>query len=125
MSGKSELKIFDDHPPQVVVQSATFEEVFPSNALDASSNVIEFRIPGSNIDYLDLNDTLMVMSLKIVGKDGKALAASVTNPVPSNYFMYTLFSDISLHLNEIQIEGGHSMYPCISMMKVKRKSCMV
>jgi len=31
--------------------------------------------------------------------------------VPANYFLNALFSDVTLALNEIQIEGGTSMYP--------------
>ena len=60
MSGKTELLIFDDHPPQVVVERAIFQDVYPSTALDSTTKMIDFQINGSNTEYLDLNDTLLI-----------------------------------------------------------------
>jgi hypothetical protein len=112
MSGKSELSIFDDVSPQVVIDSAIFQDVHPQTALDSNSDVIDFYIAGSNTEYLDLNDTLLSLRLHICRADGKAFTATdVTRPVPSNYFLNALFSDVSLSLNDTQIEGGHTMYP--------------
>jgi len=42
MSGKSELIIFEDIPPQVVVESAAFQDLHPSSALDDNSPKIDF-----------------------------------------------------------------------------------
>jgi hypothetical protein len=110
MSGKTELKIFDDHPPQVVVEAGFFEDIHPRTSLD-DSNVIEFYIPASNVDYLDLNDTLLTLQLKIVKKDGTSIGANDQKPVPSHYFMHSLFSNISVSMNDTIIEGGSSLYP--------------
>jgi hypothetical protein len=110
MSGKTELKIFDDHPPQVVVEAGFFEDIHPRTSLD-DSNVIEFYIPASNVDYLDLNDTLLTLQLKIVKSDGTSLIDTDQKPVPSNFFMHSLFSNISVSMNDTIIEGGSSLYP--------------
>ena len=110
MSGKSELRIFDEHPPQVAVDSGIFQDVYPVTALDATTNVIEFLVQGSQEDYLDLNDTLLSIRVKVVKPDGKPLVAD-EEPTPANYFMHTLFSDISMYLNDTQIEGGDPNYP--------------
>lgn len=112
MSGKSELKIFDDHPPQVVVDSGYFEDVHPRTSLSDSANLIEFFIAGSNVDYLDLNDTLLSLQIKILNKDGTGIKDDATKPYPANYTMHAMFSDISLSLNDTQIEGGGgNIYP--------------
>lgn len=110
MSGKTELKIFDDHPPQVVVESGSFEEVFPRSSLD-DSNQIEFFIAASNVDYLDLNDTLLSVQVKVVKKDGIEIKTEDPQPIPSTHFLHTLFSDVTLSLNDTVIEGGAKMYP--------------
>ena len=120
MSGKSELKIFDDHPPQVVVDSAYFEDMHPQGSLE-SDNIIEFYIPASNTDYLDLNDTLLTVQVKVVYKNDKEMKSDdkIPPPVPSNFFMYALFSDVTLSLNNTVIEGGESLYPykaCMSAL---------
>jgi len=109
MSGKTELKIFDDHPPQVVVEAGYFEDIHPQTSMDDSIN-LEFSVPASNVDYLDLNDTLLSLQVKVVKSDGTALTDK-DNPVASNYFMHSLFSDISLSLNDTVIEGGSQLYP--------------
>ena len=63
---KTELCIFDSALPQVVVDSTSFEEIYPINALEGKSD-IQFTIVGSNTDYLDLNDTLLSVSVKVTG----------------------------------------------------------
>ena len=108
MSGKTELKIFDDHPPQVVIEAGYFEDVYPKAATE--STTIEFEVPSSNVDYMDLNDTLLSLQVKVVKADGTALTDK-DKPVPSDYFMHSLFSDVSLALNDTTIEGGSGIYP--------------
>ena len=52
---KTELCIFDSALPQVVVESANFEEVFPLNSVEgANHRDIIFNIIGSTNEYLDL-----------------------------------------------------------------------
>ena len=105
---KTELCIFDAALPQVVVESSNFEEIFPLNALDKNSD-IQFNIIASNTDYLDLNDTLLSVTVKVLGEDEKVLAdnADVT---PGNYFFHTLFKDVILSMNNEVIEGGNLTY---------------
>jgi hypothetical protein len=108
MSGKTELKIFDDHPPQVVIESAYFEDIYPTSSLDESNSVIEFVIPGSNVDYLDLNDTLLSVQLKVLKMDGTNIKEEYE---AANFFLHALFKDVSLYLNDVLIEGGTTLYP--------------
>ena len=107
---KSELCIFDGPLPQVVIDSSSFEEIFPTNSITADKQpVIEFNIIGSNTDYLDLNDTLLFIDLKVVD-DKKAILTDASDVVPGNYMFHTLFSDVILSLNNIVIEGGNANY---------------
>lgn len=110
MSGKSELKIFDDHPPQVVVESGYFEDVHPKASTEGHSNIIEFVIAASNVDYLDLNDSILSVRVTITKSDGTAIGKTDQKPVVANFMLYSLFSDATLTLNDTQIEGGSSLY---------------
>ena len=114
MSGKSELIIFEDIPPQVVVESAAFQDLHPSSALDDNSPKIDFLINGSNTDYLDLNDTLLSITCKVFNSDGTKIPANAVagavHPVPANYFMNALFKTITVKLNGNLIEGGDEYY---------------
>jgi len=105
---KSELCIFDTARPQVVVENAVFEEIYPTNAVTEKSSTIEFNIIGSNTEYLDLNDTLLLIEVEVqfASKAGTA-APDVT---PSNYMFHKLFSDVLVYLNNEKIEGGNGSY---------------
>lgn len=106
---KSELCIFDRPTPQVVIEHASFEEVFPVNSITPENTDLEFHINGSQTEYLDLNDTLLYVTLKVVQHDGSKLpdAHKVT---PSNYLFHTLFKDVILGFNSTKIEGGNGTY---------------
>ncbi len=106
--GKSELCLFDKASPQVVVEKALFCDIHPTTTIDRSGR-IEFLISGSGTEYLDLNDTLLYVKLKVTTKDGKPLAKEAV-VTPSNYFLNSLFDDVSLSLNNILIEGGNHLY---------------
>lgn len=105
--GKTELCIFDRPTPQVVVDTASFEEIFPLNTISGDDVDIEFKIQGSNTHYLDLNDTLLYVETKVVKEDGNTLDTTVT---PANYFFHSLFKDIIVTMNSQQIEGGNNSY---------------
>lgn len=109
MSGKSELSIFDKPDPQIVVQNATFEEIFPTNTLSGEAADIEFKINASNIDYLDLNDTLLYVSVKVVQENGSPLVDKA-DVCPNDYFFHSLFKDVILKFNSMLVEGGNNTY---------------
>jgi len=107
---KTELCIFDSALPQVVVESANFEEVFPLNSVEgANQRDIIFNIIGSTNEYLDLNDTMLYVQVMVTAENGDKIddKADVT---PSNYMFHTLFKDAILSLNNVRIEGGNGVY---------------
>jgi len=107
MSGKSELRIFDKLSPQVVIESAIFHDVHPSTSLASNSTSIEFLIHGSLNEYLDLNDTPLYIKCKATKDDGTNLDVDT---VPTNFTLNSLFSDVTLALNEVVIGGGNQLY---------------
>jgi hypothetical protein len=112
MSGKSELDIFTDISPQIVAESAIFQDVYPSTAIDSTTTNIKFVIQPSLTDYLDLNDTLLSMRVSVVMGDGSNIAkADIDKVVPTNYFLNALFENVSLSLNNVEIESYAKLYP--------------
>ena len=108
--GKSELCIFDRATPQVVVENGKFEEIFPVNSIAGKSHAdLEFNIVGSHTEYLDLNDTLLCVELKVVDDKGADYTVDAAN-TPSNYMFHTLWKDVILTLNTEKIEGGDNNY---------------
>jgi len=115
--GKSELCIFDHAAPQVVIDSSVFEELFPVNSFSESSNAeIDFRIVASDTDYLDLNDTLLYVKVKVTDSADAALADAV-DVTPSNMFFHSIFKDVILSLNGVKIEGGNDYYAQKAMIE--------
>ena len=109
MSGKSELEVFGQQFAQIVIDAASFVDVNPQTSLSENASTIEFVINGSEAEYLDLNDTLLYLRVKVTTGDGKTLPAGST-ATPSNFFMNALFSDVTLQLNDTVVEGGNQLY---------------
>ena len=106
--GKSELCIFDHAVPQVVIDASAFETIYPKDSI-SNTNVIEFQINGSENEYLDLNDTLLCVKIKVTKEDGSNLAADA-DVTPSNYLLHTLFKEAMLSLNNVKIEDSNDKY---------------
>ncbi len=115
--GKTELCIFDAALPQTVVESSNFEEIFPLNTITGDDCPdIEFNIIGSNTDYLDLNDSLLFVEIKVKDKDGAALV-DASDVVPVNFLLHALFKDVILTMNNEVIEGGNGVYAQKAMIE--------
>lgn len=111
IAGKTELDIFSSAPPQVVVESYSFEEIYPKDSIHGyAQSQIQFDIVGSEDDYIDLNETLLTVKIKAVGVDGKDLTVDVAKMIPSNYLLYTLFKDVTLYLNHTKVEETNDTY---------------
>ena len=116
---KTELCIFDTAMPQVVVDNACFEEIFPVNTITGKNETdVEFNIIGSNTDYLDLNDTLLYVELKVQSVDKGELKdlAAAADVTPTNFMFHTLFKDALLSFNNEKIEGGNNVYAHKAML---------
>ena len=59
----------------------------------------EFAVSGSGDDYIDLANTYLFVEAQIVDDDDTALDGGA-NVGPVNLWMHSLFSDVSVSLNE-------------------------
>jgi hypothetical protein len=107
---KSELALFEPRPVQVVLEQGSWIDFHPLNSLGSGNGPIEFNIAGSSDSYLDLNDTVLSITAKVVKAGGDDLETE-DDVSPSNCWMQSLFSDVSLTLGDRQIEGGNQMNP--------------
>src|SRR6266850_2748294 len=109
---KSELSLFDARPMQTVMNSAQWVDIHPLNNVSQDNAPIEFTITGSSDEYLDLNDTLLQLTCKVVKEDGSnfvAVDAQAASPV--NNWMHSIFSDVKLIMGDKQLEGGVQLHP--------------
>lgn len=107
---KSELLIFDETPVQTSLTSSSWVD-FHSISNTASGGPIEFFIPGSQDEYLDLNDTKLYLQVRIEPTPADSVVA------PANLMLSTLFKDVSIKLNETTIQGGEQLYAYKAMIE--------
>lgn len=111
---KSELELFEPPLIQMSMTRSVFVDIYPLTSLDGSGP-IEFHLMGTQDEYLDLNDSMLYIKMKVLKSDGTDLAVNA-DAVPANLTLDALFSDVSLTLNDTLIEGGHHLYPFKSIL---------
>lgn len=109
MSINTGLALFDDLPVSGGIQRSYFVDYHPISSL-TGNGPIEFSIPSSNEEYIDCNDINILLQLKITKSDGTKLDAGLKVGF-INSISSSLFSDVTLLLNDTQIEGGQQLYP--------------
>ncbi|XP_056102088.1 uncharacterized protein F54H12.2-like [Rhinichthys klamathensis goyatoka] len=112
MSGeciKSELDLFTVPLTQTVIEKNGYLEVPPLSAISDSAP-LEFFIAGNGEDYVDLNNTLLYLKLKITRPNG----ADIADPARValiNYPGATIFSQVDVSLGDRLISQSSSTYP--------------
>lgn len=105
---KSELNLFALPPTQTVIEKGHWVQYHPI-ANVASGGPIEFIIPGSAEDYLDLSETRIYVKVKILKNDGKPITTD--NKIgPVNLFLHSLFSQVDVSLNERMVSCSSNTY---------------
>ena len=94
---KTELDLFTVPPTQNSFVDSHVVEHQPMASLD-SGGPIEFLIPGSGDDYLDLANTMLHVQVKVTRANGDDL--DLVDPVgPVNNWLHSLFSQVDVYLN--------------------------
>ncbi|XP_065150159.1 uncharacterized protein F54H12.2-like [Paramisgurnus dabryanus] len=106
---KSELDLFTVPLTQMAIEKNTYIEIPPLSAISDSSP-LEFFIAGTGEDYVDLNNTLLFLRLKITNPDGTDIADGA--PVGlSNYPSCSIFGQVDVLLGDRLISQSTSTYP--------------
>jgi len=105
----SNLDLFSVPPTQTSVEFGTLVDYHPITNV-ADGGPIEFDIPGSGMDYLDLANTMLYVRAKITQRNGNDLGAD-TAVAPVNVFLHSLFSQVDMTLNGTVVTAANNMYP--------------
>lgn len=76
---------------------------------------IEFYIPGSDREYIDLNSSRLEVKLKVV--DSKPINLDIANQADHkkvsviNLTLHSLFSHVSMELGDVEIADANGVYP--------------
>ena len=105
----AELDLFSRRPIQTDIEDVSYVYFYPLVNPKGNSGPIEFYIPGNSLYYLDLYDSSLGIHAKV--KNGNDDLATDASLAPVNNWLHSLFSDISLTLNDTVVEGGSHLYP--------------
>lgn len=106
---KTELDLFTTLPLQTCIQKGLWVEYQPLSSLE-SSGPVEFHIPGSSNEYIDIYQTQLMVKGKIVKKDKNELDLKVDKVAPVNLFLHSLFSQVDLYLNDKMVTSATNLY---------------
>ena len=105
----SALCIFDEQDVQTDIIGNIVTDYYPLTSL-AAKGPIEFHVPGTVDEYIDLSDLTILLHLKITKKDGSNLAAG-DKVCFINQAISSVFQDVFLTIADTQVEGGQHCYP--------------
>ena len=106
---RSELDLFSLPPTQTAVDGSQWVEHSPVSTI-TSSSPIEFIVSGSGEDYMDLNNTLLEVKACIKTTNDSPVDAAVA-VAPINNTMQSLFSQIDVSLNDVNVSSATTTYP--------------
>jgi hypothetical protein len=116
------LSEFDYFNPTVLQSSiiAEFDEAISTvNTIAPTGNALspfEFNIPGTSDLYRDLNNSYIVLKVKVTNADGTNLANDAVI-APVNLYLHSLFENVSLMLGGKEITEKDSLYPYRAYME--------
>jgi hypothetical protein len=111
------LSEFEYFTPSVI-QSAVIAEyddmISPTGAINPDQanplNTLEFAIPGATDLYRDLNNSYLMLKLKLVQGDGTNVANDIA-AAPVNLPLHSLFSNVNVTLCGKELTEKDSLYP--------------
>jgi hypothetical protein len=111
---KSELSLFDPQQFQTVIDRGVYIKYQPITSV-TSTGPIEFHVPGTTEEYIDVNETMLYVRATIKNEDDTNLIVDA-DVLFTNMPLASLFADVQLYLNGHQIEGGNQLYPFKAMI---------
>lgn len=105
---KSELDLFALPSTQTSIESGMWVHYKPISSL-ADDGPIEFQVPGTGDDYIDLSHTLIQLKAKILNDDSSKLTAS-TVVAPVNNWLHSVFTQLDVYLNQKLVSPPNNTY---------------
>ena len=111
----ADLDLFSAPMTQLSIEDKKYQECQPLSALSDNSP-IEFFIPRDGEKYLDLNDTMLHLRVKITEKNGNDIPADTAVSL-INYPLNTIFSQCDVILGDRLISQSSATHPYRAMIE--------
>ena len=106
---KSELDLFSLPATQTSIEHAQWVEHRPVASI-GTGGPIEFLLPGSGDDYLDVANTYLLVRARVTKANGNDIDPN-TDVGPVNNWMHSLFSQVDVTLNGTLVTPSTNTYP--------------
>ena len=106
---KAELDLFTTPPINISMDRGAYTSHHPIATLTDSAP-IEFYVPGSPEEYIDLGRTRLLIRAKITKDDGSNIAQDAKVST-TNLLLHSLFSQVDCKLNEKLVTPSVNTYP--------------
>ena len=110
---RSEFDLFSEAPLQRMVKKFQYEEVYSFNNVRTDGS-ITFQVRGSPNQWIDLDDTYLMVRYKMLTHDGAAIANADTTCIQTieepNLF-HNLWSKVEMAINNTPIKSVMNPYP--------------
>ena len=113
---KSKLDLFEVPPTQTSVAYGYWEQKGLTSAL-TDQGPYEFAVSGTGHNYIDLANTYLFVEAHIIDDDDTALDGGA-DVGPVNLWMHSLFSDVSVSLNDNLVSPPTSLYPYSAYIEI-------
>ena len=104
----SEVDLFGSIMQQNVIKNIFNREYAPLATIQPGV-AIEFTVKGTNDLYLDLNNSRLIVLVKITKADGTNSDANTAAPI--NLTLHSMFREIGLKLNGRNVGDTSQLYP--------------
>ena len=105
---KSELELYKTPPVNASMEKGEFVSHQPVSTITATAP-IEFHIPGSPEEYVDLGRTQLYLKLKVCNIDNTPYAAA-TQCAPVNLLLHSLFSQVDVKFRDTLVTPSINTY---------------
>lgn len=109
----SSADLFSMPPTDVSSISSNYITITPSYNFKEPNNPLQFIIPPSSSQYIDLKSTVLYVKAKITATDGTSLTDTDVL-APSNMFFYSMFKDCTVAINGAAVFRSNNWYPYIA-----------
>lgn len=108
---KSELDLFTLPPTQTTIEHSQWIQYKPLSSI-TNDSPIEFTVPGTSEDYLDLAHTMLKLQVSLynVSEIVEAQKPNIATIGPVNNFLHSLFSQVDVNLNQTMVSPPHNNY---------------
>ena len=107
------LEFFDTPPTQTAIDKTFDVEYLPTSAI-RDGGVVEFFVPASTEDYIDLMNSKLYIRAKLVRDNGQDCVDECVAPI--NNFLQSMWSNVELMINDRLITHSNNVHGYVSII---------